>query len=137
LTDPAMFPQPDRPTRAVTTLTIRYASIATASPPPAHPFPFQQCQSTNRVETARRSGPRRRGRRLISPSPGQRQRPSDSSCRASRIGTNRLHHRSEPALPGFVVVCQPPHIPMHRRQQKERCERLSGAACCRRGASDK
>ena len=64
-------------------------------PPPAHPFPFQQCQSTNPAETARRSGPRRNGRRLISPSPGQRQRPFDGSRRAANFAAVPLRDRLE------------------------------------------
>jgi hypothetical protein len=65
--------------------TAPRAGVTTTQPPPAHPFLYQQCQSTGPVEPARRSGPRRRGRRLISPSPGQGQRPFDGSCRASHV----------------------------------------------------
>jgi hypothetical protein len=59
----------NRPTRAVTTLTSSIRKRRDNPPPPAHPFSLPTMSINKPVDAARLSGPRRCGRRLISPSP--------------------------------------------------------------------
>jgi hypothetical protein len=57
LADPTISRQPDRPTRAVTTLTSLIRKRRDNPPPPAHPFSLPTMSINKPVNAARRSEP--------------------------------------------------------------------------------